>query len=168
MKEVASMPDMYNAREILEIAVRIEENGARFYRAAAKFINDPESEKLLVKLADMEVKHEETFRSFIQEMGNKADSGGFIDPDGDAARYLGAIADGYVFPVDEDPTEKLTGAETISEIIDFAIGLEKDSVIYYLGIREVVPPALGRERIDRIITEEMHHITMLSDVKRSL
>jgi len=161
------MPE-FNAREILEIAVRIEENGARFYRKAAKYIDESRSEKLLLSLADMEVKHEETFRSFIQEMEKEADSSDFIDPDGDASRYLGAIADGYVFPVAEDPSEKLTGTETLSEVIDFAIGLEKDSVIYYLGIREIVPPALGRERIDRIIAEEMHHITMLSDMKRSL
>ena len=36
------------------------------------------------------------------------------------------------------------------------------------GVKEIVPPALGRERIDRIITEEMRHITLLTDLKRSL
>jgi len=162
------MPDLFNAREILEIAIRIEVNGARFYRKAANFIDNPESKKLLLGLADMEDTHEQTFRTFIKEMEKDTGGGDFIDPDGDAARYLGAVAGGHVFPVAEDPSEKLTGAETISEIIDVAIGLEKDSVVYYLGVREIVPPALGRERIDRIITEEMRHITLLSDMKRSL
>lgn len=162
------MPDLFNAREILEIAIRIEENGARFYRKAANFIDNPESKKLLLGLADMEDTHELTFRSFIKEMEGEQGSGDFIDPDGDAARYLGAVAGGYVFPVTEDPSDRLTGKETLSEIIDFAIGLEKDSVVYYLGVREIVPPALGRERIDQIITEEMRHITLLTDLKRSL
>jgi len=162
------MPDVFNAREILEIAVRIEENGARFYRKAAEYIAAPESKKLLLGLADMEDKHEETFRSFIREIEGEKTGTDYIDPDGDAAKYLGAVAGGYVFPVAEDPSEKLTGTETMLEIIDSAIGLEKDSVVYYLGVKEIVPPALGRERIDRIIAEEMRHITLLSDLKRSL
>jgi len=162
------MSDLFNAREILEIAIRIEKNGARFYRKAAENIELPESKKLLLGLADMEDKHEVTFRSFIREMEEGKTSGDFIDPDGDAARYLGAIAGGYVFPVAEDPSDRLKGTETLTEIIDFAIDLEKDSVIYYLGVREIVPPVLGRERIDRIITEEMNHITLLSDMKQSL
>lgn len=162
------MPDLFNAREILEIAIRIEVNGARFYRKAANIIDVPESKKLLLGLADMEDKHEQTFRSFIKEMEGEKGGGDFIDPDGDAARYLGAVAGGYVFPVTEDPSDRLTGKETMVEIIDFAIGLEKDSVVYYLGVKEIVPPALGRERIDRIITEEMRHITLLTDLKRSL
>lgn len=162
------MSKLFNAREILEIAIRIEENGARFYRKAAENIDIPESKKLLLGLADMEDIHEETFRSFVREMEGEKSGDDFIDPNGDAARYLGAIAGGYVFPVTEDPSDRLTGKETLLEIIDFAIGLEKDSVVYYLGVREIVPPALGRNRIDKIITEEMHHITLLSDVKRSL
>ncbi|MBN1883042.1 MAG: ferritin family protein [Deltaproteobacteria bacterium] len=162
------MSDIFNAREIMEIAVRVEVNGARFYRKAAQYINVPASKELLLALAEMEDAHEETFRSFIREIEGKKTGEDFIDPEGDAARYLGAVAGGYVFPIAEDPSDKLSGKETLSEIIDFAIGLEKDSVVYYLGVKEIVPPALGRERIDKIITEEMHHITLLSDVKRSL
>ena len=162
------MSDVFNVREILEIAVRIEVNGARFYRKAAEMIDVPTSKELLLSLAEMEDEHEKIFRYFIQELEKEGGGGDFVDPDGDAAKYLGAVAGGYVFPVGEDPSDKLTGTETLPEIIDVALGLEKDSVVYYLGVKEIVPPALGRERIDRIITEEMRHITILSDLKRWL
>ncbi|RKX37730.1 MAG: rubrerythrin, partial [Thermotogae bacterium] len=51
-----------------------------------------------------------------------------------------------------------------------AIELEKDSVIYYyhMGIKQVVPESLGKEKVDSIIEEEMSHITLLNSKLPSL
>jgi rubrerythrin len=62
-----------------------------------------------------------------------------------------------------DPTEWLTGKETKEDILKAAIGYEKDSIVFYLGIKEVVPPELGKDRIDAILKEEMSHVAVLSD-----
>ena len=43
-----------------------------------------------------------------------------------------------------------------------AIGAEKDSIIFYLGMRDAVPEGKGKERIDAIIKEEMGHVQILS------
>ena len=43
-----------------------------------------------------------------------------------------------------------------------AIGLEKDSIVFYLGMKEMVPERLGGSRIDGIIREEMRHVNDLS------
>jgi len=43
-----------------------------------------------------------------------------------------------------------------------AIGLEKDSIVFYLGMKDAVPERLGRSRIDDIIREEMSHVYLLS------
>ncbi|GAF92843.1 unnamed protein product, partial [marine sediment metagenome] len=58
---------------------------------------------------------------------------------------------------------KLTGKETLAEIFKTAIGLEKDSVVFYLGMKDLVGGSLGKDRINHIIEEEMKHITLLSD-----
>lgn len=43
-----------------------------------------------------------------------------------------------------------------------AIGLEKDSIVFYLGMKEAVPQRSGRDKIEGIIKEEMRHMATLS------
>jgi rubrerythrin len=47
-------------------------------------------------------------------------------------------------------------------ILKEAITAEKDSILFYLGIKDLVPQALGQNRIDEIIKEEMAHIHLLT------
>jgi rubrerythrin len=39
--------------------------------------------------------------------------------------------------------------------------MEKDSIVFYLGMKELVPERLGKNRIDGIIKEEMGHLASL-------
>jgi rubrerythrin len=48
------------------------------------------------------------------------------------------------------------------EILKSAIEAEKDSIVFYLGMKEEVPENLGKNRIEAIIKEEMGHIRLLS------
>jgi rubrerythrin len=153
------MSKTFNADEIFEIALQIERNGAAFYRRAAEGPFDEKEKEKLLELAEMEVCHEQTFATMRTEQMNAPIS---FDPDGEAARYLGVIADGNVFDLCHDPAEGLSG-KTIEEILKIAIDLEKDSIVFYLGLRDLVPENLGKEKVEAIIKEEMGHITLLSD-----
>jgi rubrerythrin len=48
------------------------------------------------------------------------------------------------------------------EILKSAIEAEKDSIVFYLGMKEGVPEKLGKGRLEAIIKEEMGHIRVLS------
>ncbi len=48
------------------------------------------------------------------------------------------------------------------ENLKSAIEAEKDSIVFYLGMKEAVAENLGQDRIDVIIKEEMGHIRVLS------
>jgi len=152
----------FNADEIFEMAERIERNGARFYRQAAEGFKDADSRQKLFNLAAMEDEHEKIFHSMRADISGQEGVISGFDPNGEAALYLQAIADGKVFDVRKDPTERLTGKETVEDIYRMAIGLEKDSIVFYQGIKEMVPERLGKDRIEVIIKEEMGHITLLS------
>jgi rubrerythrin len=43
-----------------------------------------------------------------------------------------------------------------------AIGMEKDSITFYVGLRESVLPKAGKDKIDDIIKQEYSHIQTLS------
>jgi len=158
----------FNADEIFEMAEQIERNGTKFYNKAAEASVSVRSRALLRDLAAMESVHEKTFANMRAELSDKERAATVFDPDDVAAAYLQAFADGHVFNVNQDPSELLTGRETMEEILQRAIGLERDSIAFYMGIRESVPDNVGRDRIDGIIREEMKHVTMLSEELASL
>jgi rubrerythrin len=85
-----------------------------------------------------------------------------FDPDDETSLYLHAMADGHVFDVRVDPADKLTGEESAKDILQLAVGQEKDSIVFYLGLKDMVPEVMGKEKIDEIIREEMRHIGFLN------
>jgi len=76
--------------------------------------------------------------------------------------YLQAMADGHVFDLSVPPSEKLTGKETFIEILKIAINCEMDSIIFYLGLRDLVSTKAGKDKVNEIIREEMGHIALLN------
>ncbi|MCD4733989.1 ferritin family protein [bacterium] len=148
--------------EVFEMAEQIERNGANFYRAAAEGFDDEKLKDWLLKLAKMEEQHEKVFQKLRAEVVTKADQKPIVfDPQDENVLYLRALASGKVFDVNEDPAGKLTGKEELAEILKIAMGLERDSIIFYVGMKAVIPPNRGQDKVDWIINEEMKHIALL-------
>ncbi len=146
----------FSAGDIFKLAVEIEKNGAEFYRKSAESVTEEEYRNLLLNLAAMEEQHEKVFSQMAGELSAMDNAETVFDPDGEAALYLKALADIRVFfdkPID-------TGS--MESILKAAITAEKDSIVLYLGMKELVPEKFGKGRIDGIIKEEMGHIRLLS------
>ena len=158
---------MFNADEIFEIAEQIERNGAKYYRKAAAGASDLRVRQLLVGLAAMEDRHEKVFTEIRRQLTSQQKQPMTFDPQDESGAYLRALADGCVFDIDADPSERLTGKETPEQIYRTAIGLEKDSIVFYMGVLDMISQPLGKERINDIIKEEMRHVAMLSDELRN-
>jgi len=152
----------FNANEILEMAEGMEVNGAAFYRKAAEGAGDDDTRRQLEELATMEDGHLATFTAVRESLSLDEKAEPVWDPEGLAAGYLRAFVDGHVFDVKADPSKALTGRESPEEIFRVAIGLERDSIAFYLGLKELVPESLGRDKVEGIIKEEMGHIRLLS------
>ena len=145
----------FNADEIFEIAERIEVNGGIFYRKAAEHV-DGEEKEFLLTLAKMEDAHVITFANMRKELSAAETKSTTFDPEDEAAMYLSALADTRVFFEKElDPT-------TMIDILKAAVTAEKDSIVFYLGMMDLVPGKLGKDKINDIIKEEMAHIRLLS------
>jgi len=149
-----------NADEIFEMAEQMERNGAKFYRTAAEPADEP-GKALLLRLAAMEDDHEKTFAAMRGELSHAETVEHTADPDNQAVLYLQSMVAGKVFA--EDPAEMLTGDESLSMILEIAIGLEKDSIVFYQSMKSAVPKDFGQERIDGIIDQEIGHILTLTE-----
>jgi rubrerythrin len=156
----------FNADAIFEMAEQIERNGARFYHAAARRVPSPAIKAMLIRLAEMEEAHEKTFAALRKELTKPERSPAFLELDADVQKYLTALSDTRIFPRDKKPDLKITEAHTeeniLEEIYRSAIRAEKDSIVFYAGVRELVPVTFGKSKVDAIIKEEMQHITTLS------
>ncbi len=151
----------FNADEVFEMAEQIERNGARFYRAAAEKF--PALRDALLDLAAMEDDHEKTFAAMRGQLSTSEQVPPVFDPDGEAQMYLRAMADGHVFNVKADPVEQLAGKNTAEEVLKMAIGLEKDSIAFYVGLKEAVSRKAGKDKVEAIIKEEFGHIATLNE-----
>lgn len=146
----------FNANEVFEMAEQMERNGGKFYRTSAESADDPDSKKFLLELAEMEDQHERTFKSMRAELTAAEKASTVFDPQGEAALYLRALADTRVF------FEKEIDVSSMKAILKSAIEAEKDSIVFYLGMKDAVPESLGKGRLENIIKEEMGHIRILS------
>ena len=146
----------FNADDVFEMAEQLERNGAKFYQDSAASVEGDSAKDLLVKLASMEIDHEKTFKQMRADLAGAEKQSTVFDPEGEAILYLRALADTRVF------FEKQIDATSLREILKAAIEAEKDSIVFYLGMREMVPEKKGQDRLDEIIKEEMNHIRLLS------
>ncbi len=152
----------FNAIEVFEIAERIERNGVKFFRRAAEVLSDQYLCQILLSLAEMEAEHEETFANMRKQISNKEWDLITFDPEDEMTLYLRTIADGHIFDLKKDPGEQLKDKETAEDILKYAIEAEKNSIIFYLGLKNFVPAKAGKDKVDEIIKEEMDHIAELN------
>ena len=151
----------FNADEILKMAEQIERNGARFYRSAADAgFNQGISDKL-VELAEMEDCHEKTFATMRGGLNSRETESLVFDPEGQTERYLMAMADSSLFDQTIDASDKVRG-KTIQEVLNMALATEKESILFYLGLENLVPERLGKGKVNGIVKEEMAHVALIN------
>jgi rubrerythrin len=150
------MFNKFNASEILDMAIQIEKNGYTYYKKAAADIKETDIKSFLEGLAEMEVKHEDFFKEMKTTLTTKESADVVFDPGEETAAYLQALADTRVF------YQKNIDTSSAEEVLKEAIVAEKESIVFYLGMKEMIPKGSGQDKIDDVIREEMKHIQIIS------
>lgn len=151
---------MFDPREVFQIAVRIEENGERFYRELGARLDDAGVKELFSFLADEEIRH----RRFYEGILSKSEP---FEPEesypGEYFQYLHSYAAGVIFS-QEAFEKKLEEISDAVEALDFAIGVEWDSIHFYQELKGLVPES-RRGQLDDVIAEERRHFVKLTKLK---
>jgi rubrerythrin len=153
---------MFDPNEVFQIAVRIEENGERFYRQMAEKLDDePEVRRLFLYLADEEIKHRDYYRELLESVGE-------VEPEeaypGEYFDYLNSYANGIIFS-QEAFEKKIAEIETLEGALDFAIGAEWDAIHFYQEMQGLVSKS-RRSQLEEIIAEERRHFVKLSKIRK--
>ncbi len=155
------------ADDVFTMAVRIEENGKAFYAGAAAKTTEPNAKKLFEELAEMEAGHIKQFKELRAKLEKTFEGARVWDPEGLAESLLQSAADTHIFTV-QAATERVKNLGRVEEILDMALQFEKDSVVFFLGMKDMLPDESGKAEIDTLIDAERDHIRLLSQKKKEL
>ncbi len=153
---------VFDASEIYQFAMRIEENGEKFYRRAAGITEDEEAKYLFNFLADEEVIHKKIFGVLLSKMEK-------YEPDetypGEYMAYLRDYLDNKVVFSSKTMSEEFCDIKDTLSALDFAINREVDSIFFYGEAKNFVAKS-QLSTIDQIIAEERRHFAKLTDFKK--
>lgn len=155
------MANLFKASEVVRTAILIEENGYKFYKTVANESRFYELKEPALFLSSEEKTHLETFKKILDNLPEYEMTEAYP---GEYQLYLKALADDNVFTTPKDPLKLTQSFKNAKEVIDFGIDIEKGSIIFYEGLKEMV---LKNEltAIEEIIKQEKNHLLKLLQIK---
>jgi rubrerythrin len=153
----------YSIDEIMEMAVQTETLGYQFYTGMAeKFKKDDGLVKLFTTLATKEKQHEKTFaglKDMVAKHGTEPVQWEEV------SNYMRAFVESEFFLGRSKALPSMDHLKTVNDAVKFALGFEKETLLYFLELRSIVKE---KEVIDEIINEEKSHIMWLDTFKRGV
>ena len=152
---------MFNASEIIDIAIRLEENAAAVCRQAIDRVLPPQIQSLLEWMIEEEMRHAAWFADLQRRV-----AGPPPNPIVRAMKreMLGQMIGGQSFSLKQVDFGALG---SIEELIDVLVEFEKDTILFYEMLDAFIAEADARSQLQRIIAEEKSHITRLEALRPS-
>jgi rubrerythrin len=149
---------LFQAADIVELAMQVEQNGEAFYRAVAGKAQSPETRDLFQYLAEQEAIHYQVFNKLSQAV---QDNPFMTDEEWELyLEYLDGTVQSAFF---EGPDKALALAETVADerqAMHMAIGFEKETLLFFYDLRDRIPDR-DRSFVAQIVDEEKRHIRRL-------
>jgi rubrerythrin len=148
----------------MDIAVRIEKNGVAFYDALVGSTSDGRAREVYKFMAGEERQHIIDFTG----LGERVEA--FLPVEtyaGEHEEYLEALAETHMFVEDGVGAELAKRAANDKEAIAVAAQFEKDSILLFDLLKDLVPEK-EKGTIEALIGQEKRHLTKLHGLARSL
>lgn len=149
---------VFSAREVLDIAIRLEKNGETVYRGAIKKLSDPNLSLLLEWMADEEARHARCFSRMQQKLT--------LEPPDPMAEEMGRdllnnLLAGQSFSLDDVDFSRI---EHINTMIATFIEFERDTILFYQMLEAFIQDDSALQELSAIVAEEEHHIEKLKSL----
>lgn len=158
------MGNIFAGSEIVELGVQIEKNGRDFYNTLTIQLKNSQAKEIFRFLTGEEERHIAIFQKILEKTEKYEPQG--LDADQYYA-YMNALASEYVFTQKDKGKDIAQKIKTDKEAVDIGIDLEKDSIVFYAGMKKVVPD-YDQKIVDELILQEEKHLMQLSELKKSL
>ncbi|HDP80803.1 MAG TPA: hypothetical protein ENN21_08165 [Spirochaetes bacterium] len=153
----------YSTRELLDIAIGIEDTGYYFYMRCREKFDDPGFRELLAFLAEEELRHRELFETLLKGLGEVP-----ANLTEEYFQYIRAIGDDRVFRDHRDVDGVVSSIEGISDVFRIALTAEKDSILYYTELQSIYKNNADAAAIlARLADEERKHVVSILEFKEN-
>ncbi len=156
----------FSAKEVLEMAIRIEENGVEFYTQAGNATKSERLKELFIFLSKEEKKHIACF----ENMDKRVDSDNFpgrIDPYlEEESLYLKALANSRVFTTTHEGKRLASEVHDENDVLQTAINMEKDSILFYYELHNTVRDK-DKTTLQNLIQQEKDHLRKLTELQKN-
>lgn len=146
---------MFTAREVIGIAIQIEENGERFYRQAIEVANKAEMQDLLKWLADEEARHGKFFIDMKDSIVQKTGDDWAVQI---GEQLLQGMVKDRAFSLEE---VRFAAIETDAQLIEVGLELERDSIQFYELLLSFIDDPETVVHVNEILKEEKRHMDFL-------
>lgn len=156
------MGNILTGSEIVELGIRIENNGRDFYNSLSGQAENLKVQKTFKFLAGEEEKHIKTFQGILDQTQRFEPQG--LDAD-QYLRYVSAYAGEYIFTQRSKGEMIAKSIKNDKEALAAAIRFEEGSIVFYSGMKRVVPE-YDVKIVEALIRQEEGHLMQLLDMKK--
>ena len=149
---------MFSLKDVIDIAVQIEQNGDKIYRSAAEKIQNPSLKSLLKWLADEEVKHKEWFEGLKDKI---ADTGNHPEQEKFGRALLQDAVGAHGFALED---ADFSSMNQVQDLIHLVMEFENDTVLFYKMLQPLIDDQEALDQLHAIIKEEEDHALRLKEV----
>jgi rubrerythrin len=146
---------MFSIQEILDLAIRLENNGESVYRQALDEIAEPELFSLLQWMADQEVEHARWFAELKHKL--KTHSTNLFMAEMSREVFADFLGEKSFSHQDVD----FSKIDRVSELVAVFIEFEKDTILFYETLKPFIEDNDTLNNLEKIIAEENKHIEEL-------
>ncbi len=147
--------------EIVKFAIEKEKQSYALYSKLHDEVTDETTKSIFADLMEQELQHEKLYEHMLEHV--KEEQTPKVEEDAEYHAYMEQlIAESRkISPIADLDFNNLT------LVFDYAIGREKDAILFYIGLKNYVAPH-AHKKIDDSISEEGRHIVVSSRLKEKL
>jgi len=140
----------YSLHDLIDLAVQFENGVERYYRYAAD--KNEKFRDIFLRLAEDEKRHAAIYQNLISHKDTENSIGRK-----EAAPYISVIIESEALQYLQGRKNFPEKADKPAEALKFALGVEKDTILFYYQIHEKIQEK-KKNIVEKIIDEEKKHI----------
>lgn len=155
------MSKIFYVSEVVKFAIEKEKESYFLYKQLSEKVTDKNLKDIFRKLMEQEKYHEAFYEKMLNSIREEQSTG--VSEDDEYVAYMKEL-------IEESRSTLPVSALDLTDlkaVLDYAIAREKDSVLFYTGLKNLVKNSM-HEHIDLIIREEVKHMAILTGLKKNL
>jgi len=153
---------MFTVKDILDVAIRLEENGEQVYRSALTHTTNGSLRELLAWSAGEEQKHAEWFSQLKADIDLSEDD--HLISEMSRTLINDVVAD-QSFSLKDVDFSKIHNTE---DLIDIFLEFEEDTILFFEMLQTFITNRDTLDRLEQITSEEKTHVRKLRTLRSNV